>query len=132
MTTGCGTAIPLDLKISINNHYNAPVVEPWGERSQRGYGVEVIERFVRELAFVEHAGPGDQRDSRLQQVQNLSYNDLSADRQVVAAVAALEAILERQVAGQPDCVARINDPQGGLVLYHPGSAEPEVLYEPAV
>jgi len=123
---------PLDLKISINNHYNAPVVEPWGERSQRGYGVEVIERFVRELAFVEHAGPGDQRDSRLQQVQNLSYNDLSADRQVVAAVAALEAILERQVAGQPDCVARINDPQGGLVLYHPGSAEPEVLYEPAV
>jgi len=123
---------PLDMKISINNHYNAPVVEPWGERSQRGYGVEVIERFVRELAFVEHAGPGDQRDSRLQQVQNLAYNDLSADRQVVAAVAALEAILERQVAGQPDCVVRVNDPQGGLVLYRPGSAEPEVLYEPAV
>ena len=120
------------MKISINNHYNAPVVEPWGERSQRGYGVEVIERFVRELAFVEHAGPGDQRDSRLQQVQNLAYNDLSADRQVVAAVAALEAILERQVAGQPDCVVRVNDPQGGLVLYRPGSAEPEVLYEPAV
>ena len=123
---------PLDMKISINNHYNAPVVEPWGERSQRGYGVEVIERFVRELAFVEHAGPGDQRDSRLQQIQNLAYNDLSADRQVVAAVAALEAILERQVAGQPDCVVRVNDPQGGLVLYRPGSAEPEVLYEPAV
>ena len=44
---------PLKRKTTINNHYNGSFVEPWGERSQRGYGVEVIERFVRELAFVE-------------------------------------------------------------------------------
>jgi predicted dehydrogenase len=123
---------PIDMKISINNHYNAPLMEPWGERSQRGYGVEVIERFARELAFVEHGGSEDQRHTRLQQVQTLSYNDLAADRQVVAAVAALEAVLERQAAGEPDCVVRVNDPQGGLVLYRPGSAEPDVLYEPRV
>ena len=123
---------PLDMKISINNHYNAPVVEPWGERSQRGYGIEVIERFARELAFVEHGGAADQRQDRMQQVQSLSYNDLSADRQVVAAVAALEAILERQAAGEPDCVVRVNDPQGGLVLYRPGAPDPEVLYAPRV
>ena len=60
--------------------------------------------------------------------RRLSYNDLSADRQTVAAVQALEAILERQAPGEPDCVVRVNDPQGGLVLYRPGSAEPIVLY----
>ncbi len=48
------------MKISINNHYNGTFLEPWGERSQRGYGVEVIERFVREVAFVEFGGDQDE------------------------------------------------------------------------
>ena len=47
---------PLDLKISMNNHYNGTFLEPWGEHSQRGYGIEGIERFVRELARVEFGG----------------------------------------------------------------------------
>lgn len=123
---------PIELKTSINNHYNAEFLEPWGERSQRGYGVEVIERFVRELAFVEHGGEPAGRPARLQRFRELTYNDLSADRQVVAAVQALEAILARQAKGEPDCVVRVNDPRGGLVLYPPGKAEPEVLYEPRV
>ncbi|MCA9071204.1 MAG: gfo/Idh/MocA family oxidoreductase, partial [Planctomycetaceae bacterium] len=120
---------PLKMKNSINNHYNAPVLEPWGERSQRGYGIEVIERFAREVAEVEFGGPESERNQRLARARELSYNELATDRQVVAAVQALEAILDQNVKGAPDCVVRVNDPNGGLVLYRPGLAEPQVLYE---
>ena len=123
---------PFSVKNSINNHYNAPVVEPWGERSQRGYGVEVIERFAREVGYVEYGGPAENRAERLSEMRRLTYNDLTADRQTVAAVQALEAILDHHTAGEPDCVVRVNDSNGGLVLYRPGSSEFEVLYEPKV
>jgi D-galacturonate reductase len=123
---------PLSLKTTMNNHYNGSFLEPWGQRSQRGYGIEVIERFVRELAYVEFGGNAADRPTRLEEIGRLNYNDLSADRQPVAAVQALEAILERQAAGEPDCVVRVNDSRGGLVLYRPGSAEPIVLYRDKV
>ena len=120
---------PLKRKITVNNHYNGTFLEPWGERSQRGYGVEVLERFARELAYVKYAGAATDESQRLAEVQALSYNDLAADRQSVAAVQALEAILERHAAGEPDCVVRVNDSHGGLVLYRPGSSEPQLLYD---
>jgi predicted dehydrogenase len=123
---------PLKRKTTINNHYNGTFLEPWGERSQRGYGIEVLDRFVRELATVEFGGPAGERNSRLATVRGLAYNDLAADRQTVAAVQALEAILDHQHRGQTDCVVRVNDPAGGLVLYRPGSSEPTVLYRPRV
>lgn len=99
---------------------------------KRGYGIEVIERFVRELAYVEFAGDTTGRTARLAEVQKLSYNDLASDRQTVAAVQALEAILTHAASGEPDCVVRVNDSSGGLVLYRPGSDEPQVLYAPSV
>jgi predicted dehydrogenase len=123
---------PSAVKISINNHYNGTFIEPHGERTQRGYGIEVLERFAREVALVEYGGPVNQRELRLSEMCALSYNDLSADRQVVAAVQAMEAILARRAAGAPDCVVHVNEERGGLVLYEPGSSNPEVLYEPAV
>ncbi|MGE5193015.1 MAG: Gfo/Idh/MocA family protein [Deltaproteobacteria bacterium] len=123
---------PGAIKITQNNHYSAKFLEPWGERSQRGYGVEVLERFVHEAAYVEFGGPAEKRRERLAEMEQLVYNDLAADRQTVAAVQALEAILERQHQGRPDCVVRANDPRGGLVLYEPGAADPEILYEPPV
>lgn len=137
---------PIKMKTTMNNHYNGTFVEPWGERSQRGYGIEVLERFVRELAYVEFAGqsrererPGSVADAsgsgrakRYQEMQSLGYNDLAADRQTVAAVQALEAILARHTAGESDCVVRVNDSQGGLVLYRPGMSEPDVLYAGSV
>ncbi len=123
---------PGTLKITLNNHYSSRFLEPWNECSQRGYGVEVLERFVREVAFVEFGGRGDKRGDRLAEIESLTYNDLAADRQTVAAVQALEAILERQAKGRPDCIVRVNDARGGLVLYEPGSSQPEVLYEPSV
>jgi hypothetical protein len=113
----------------MNNHYNGSFVEPWGERAQRGYGIEVIDRFVRELAYVEFAGHKASRPQRLDEIRKLAYNDASSDRQTVAAVQALEAILDRQRHGEPDCVVRVNDAKGGLVLYRPGSAKIDVLYE---
>ncbi len=123
---------PLERKISINNHYNGSFLEPWGERSQRGYGIEVLERFFREVAAVEFGGPADQRDERLAQANSLAYNDIAADRQTVAAIQAMEAILAKHAVGSPNCVVEIDHPAGGLVLFSPGVGTPEVLYAPAV
>jgi predicted dehydrogenase len=119
---------PVQMKTTMNNHYNGTFVEPWGERSQRGYGIETIERFVRELAQVEFGGPVGERAQRLAAARELGYNDLASDRQVVAAVQALEAILGRAAKGEPDCVVRVNDRRGGLVLCPPGRETCEVLY----
>jgi D-galacturonate reductase len=119
---------PNQRKININNHYNGVFLEPWGERSQRGYGVEVLERFVREVATVEFGGPPAERKQRLAAARKLDYNDVSADRQVVAAVQAMEAILDRHVAGTPNCVVEVDHKLGGLVLLAPGRSECEVLY----
>jgi D-galacturonate reductase len=119
---------PLARKVHINNHYNGTFLEPWGERSQRGYGVEVLERFVREVATVEFGGPAGERPARLAAARQLTYNDVSADRQVVAAVQAMEAILARHAAGVPNCIVQVDHPRGGLVLLAPGRAEVEVLY----
>jgi len=119
---------PTELKNTPNYHYNGTFLEPWGERSQRGYGIEIIERFFREVAFVEYGGNPEQRTERLRQMQSLSYNDLSADRNCVAIVQAMEAILARAAVGIPGCLVRVNNSDGGLVLYEPGNSKPTILY----
>jgi predicted dehydrogenase len=119
---------PAELKITPNHHYNGTFLEPWGERSQRGYGIEILRRFFEEVAFVEFGGPAAGRPERLERMRSLTYNDVSADRNTVAVVQALEAILERHAHGQTGCVVEVNGPRGGLVLHTPGSAEPAVLY----
>lgn len=119
---------PTELKITPNYHYNGTFLEPWGDRSQRGYGVEIIERFFREVAYVEFGGAPAQRADRLREMQALTYNDLAADRNCVAIVQALEAILREASQGKPGCVVKVNGPDGGLVLYEPGNAQPLILY----
>jgi predicted dehydrogenase len=125
-------ATPFNRKISMNNHYNGTFLEPWGERSQRGYGIEVLQRFAHEVATVEFGGAKSERPQRLEKARALSYNDLSADRQTVAAVQAMEAILARHAAGQPNAVVEVDHKHGGLVLCVPGRAESEVLYSGSV
>ncbi|MBA4068078.1 MAG: gfo/Idh/MocA family oxidoreductase [Isosphaera sp.] len=119
---------PHELKNTPNYHYNGTFLEPWGERTQRGYGVEVIERFFREVAHVEFGGEPAGRAARLREMRGLAYNDLSADRNCVAIVQAMEAILARAAAGAPGCLVKVNGPAGGLALYEPGNATPTVLY----
>jgi predicted dehydrogenase len=119
---------PHEMKITPNHHYNGTFVEPWGERSQRGYGVEVLRRFFEEVAYVEHAGPPALRPQRLEEMRALTYNDLSADRNVVAVVQALEAILRQHAAGRPGCAVTVNGERGGLVLAEPGRGDAVVLY----
>ena len=87
-----------------------------------------MERFVREVATVEFGGPASERAARLEAARKLNYNDVSADRQVVAAVQAMEAVLAKHAAGTPNCIVEIDHKLGGLVLLAPGNAEPEVLY----
>ncbi len=123
---------PHDLKNTPNHHYNGSFLEPWGERSQRGYGIEVIKRFFREVATVEFGGPAAERGARLTAARALTYNDLSADRNCVAVVQAMEAILAAHAAGSPGGVVRVNAAAGGLSLYLPGVAEPRILYAPPV
>ncbi len=118
---------PTALKTTINSHYNATFVEPWGERTQRGYGIECLRRFVEEVAYVEFGGPKENRAARLDEMRALSYNDLSADRQVVSAIHAMEAILAHAAAGEPDGVVRIST-DGAMALHFPGRAEPVGLY----
>jgi D-galacturonate reductase len=122
---------PGEFKYTPNYHYNGAFVEPWCERSQRGYGVEVIRRFFEEVAFVEHGTSGD-RDTRLKAMRALRYNDLSADRNCVAIIQSLEAILAEHAAGRPGCLAIVNGPHGGLVLERPGSTERVTLHGPNV
>ena len=119
---------PGELKYTPNHHYNGKFLEPWNERSQRGYGVEIIERFFAEVAQVEFGGPSERRGERLKAVRGMTYADLEGDRNTVAAVQALETILSHHAAGRPGCVVRVNDPAGGLVLLAPGVGTHEVLY----
>jgi predicted dehydrogenase len=123
---------PGEVKYTPNHHYNGTFLEPWNATSQRGYGIEILERFFAEVAHVEFGGPSGGRDQRLRSVQDLQYNDLTADRATVAAVQALEAILREHAQGRPAALVRVNQPEGGLVLWTPGSSEATVLYEPAV
>ncbi|MFQ3592422.1 MAG: Gfo/Idh/MocA family oxidoreductase [Gemmataceae bacterium] len=117
---------PRELKNTPNHHYNGTFLEPWGERSQRGYGIEAISRFFEEVAYVEYGGPPSQRTERLQAMRALRYADLGADRATVAAVQSLEAILAHHAAGQAGGVVFVDDPLG-LILHTPGQP-PEVLY----
>jgi predicted dehydrogenase len=123
---------PGELKITPNHHYNGAFLEPWNERSQRGYGIEVLKRFFEEVAFVEFAGPPAERRSRWVQVRSLAYNDLSADRNTVAVVQALEAILARQAEGQPGSMVEVNPGRNGLVLRVAGREEAIELYSQRV
>lgn len=123
---------PGELKNTPNHHYNGTFIEPWNQPSQRGYGIEAVARFFEEAAFVEFGGAKDTREQRLAQMRQLSYNDVSADRNTVAVVQALEAILHRHAAGQPGCIVEVNGAAGGLVLLAPGQQKKEVLYDKPV
>ena len=114
---------PIKLKTTMNNHYNGTFLEPWGERSQRGYGIEVIERFVRGSGVRRVRRTGRRaRGRRLAEMQELAYNDLAADRQDGRRRQAMEAILAKHAAGKPNCVVEVDHPAGGLVLFEPGKA----------
>jgi hypothetical protein len=115
------------LKYTPNHHYNGTFIEPWGERSQRGYGIEIIRRFFEEVAYVEHGGPAPQRGDRLSAMRGLAYNDLSADRNCVAIVQAMEAILQCHATGEPGARVEVNGEHGGLVLWRQAQ-KPAVLY----
>lgn len=123
---------PHELKNTPNHHYNGSFVEPWGERSQRGYGIDVLQRFFEEVSYVEFGGPAAQRDNRLIEMRALAYNDLSADRNTVAVVQALEAILHEQAAGRPGSIVEVNMADGGLVLRSPGKSRSTILYREKV
>jgi D-galacturonate reductase len=122
-------ADPSQLAITPNHHYNADLLEPWGERRRRGYGLEAIRRIFEEVATVEFGGPAAERQDRLDQMRALTYNDLAADRNVVAAVQGMEVILGRHAAGTPGCIVTVNTPKPGLWLHVPDRAEPECLYD---
>jgi D-galacturonate reductase len=118
---------PTRLKTTLNTHYNAASLEPWGARTQRGYGIEVLRRFVEEVAYVEFGGATEQRGVRLEEMRALRYNDLTAERSVVAAVQAMEAILTCAAEGSPDGVARLSS-EGQLTLHLPDRREPVLLH----
>ena len=86
---------PHELKNTPNYHYNGTFEEPYGERCQRGYGIETLRHFFEQAATVECGGPESERVKRLTAMRNQTYNDLAADRNCVAVVQAVETILKR-------------------------------------
>jgi D-galacturonate reductase len=119
---------PIELKSTPNHHYSSEFLEPWGARSHRGYGIEILQRFFEEVAFVEFGGPRADRAQRWEQMRALAYNDLSADRNTAAVIQALEAILEHHAQGQPGSIVEVNGVSGGLNLYSPQQTAPLTLY----
>jgi len=119
---------PQTIKETPNHHYNAELLEPWNERRRRGYGLEVINKFLEDLAHLEFGGPESQKINRLQSLRGQSWCDLSADRNTVAIVQAMEAILDCHAQGVPGACALINTPEGGISMKFPGSSEKRVLY----
>ena len=119
---------PHEFKNTPNYHYNGTFIEPWEARAQRGYGLEILQRFFEEVAYVEFGGDEARRTNRLEAMRALAYNDMNSDRNVVAIVQALEAILAEQAQGRVETCCRINDPAGGLVLAMPGAGQARVLY----
>ena len=119
---------PVELKSAPNHHYSSEFLEPWGARSHRGYGIEILQRFFEEVGFVEFGGPRTDRARRWEQMRALAYNDLSADRNTVAVIQALEAILAHHAQGQPGSIVEVNGTGGGLALSVPGRNDRDVLY----
>ena len=123
---------PQTIKETPNHHYNAELLEPWNERRRRGYGLEVIHRFMEDLAHLEFGGPESRRQDRLMALREQPWCDLSAERNTVAIVQAMEAILKYHAAGLPGACAFINTPEGGITLKFPGSTEHQILYSKKV
>lgn len=119
---------PLLIKETPNNHYNADILEPWDIRKKRGYGLETIQKFIEDLAYLEYGGIQRDRNLRLRFLQKQTWCDISGERNTVAIVQAMEAILDAHANGHPGGVATFNDPAGGLVLRFPGSKETRILY----
>jgi D-galacturonate reductase len=99
---------PNELKNTPNYHYNGQFLEPDGQRSQRGYGLEAIRNFFEQVAFVRY-GPGDV-NQRIHFITHQRHNDLSADRNVIIAIEAVESILAAAADGRP----------GGIVMFRDG------------
>ncbi|MFL5330548.1 MAG: Gfo/Idh/MocA family protein [Gemmataceae bacterium] len=114
------------VRLTPNNHYSASVLEPWDVRGHRGYGLEAVERFFSEVAYVEFGGAATSRHERRREMSQLIHNDLSADRNVVAAVMACEAILQDQLVGFPGSMV-VNRPDG-VVLLRAGNPAEVSLY----
>lgn len=119
---------PEVLKITPNHHYNAQCLEPWGEMRHRGYGLEVIERFFHEVAYVEYAEQIQTRAARFNEISQLRYNDIAQDKRVIAVVQALEQILSEQAAGSVNSTVTVDEPGDGLWLWKLGASKPEPLY----
>lgn len=119
---------PHQIKETPNHHYNAELLEPWNERRRRGYGLEVVQRFLEDVAHLEFGGPDSSKMDRLAELKKQSWCDLSADRNTVAIVQSMEAILESHSQGKPGATAFINTDEGGIVLRLPGESGATVIY----
>ncbi len=120
---------PFKRKTTMNNHYNGTFAEPWGERSQRGYGIESSSGLSARRRTSNTAGPPVSATNDSARCSGLATTTWRPDRQTVAAVQAMEAILAKHAEGTPNCVVEVDSLSGGLVLLVPGKNERHVLYE---
>lgn len=85
---------PNEFKNTPNYHYNGTFLEPWGERTQRGYGIEAIHHFFEQVAYVDYGGPAEEKRTRWNRMHDQWFNDLAHDENCVAVIEATEDILK--------------------------------------
>jgi D-galacturonate reductase len=109
---------PHELKNTPNYHYNGTFEEPWGERTQRGYGIEAIRHFFEQCTFVEFGGPDMEKRKRWNHIHEQHYNDIAADENSVAVIEALERILEQYNSVFPQNTARFEYGDYGIDIWY--------------
>ena len=115
---------PGELKNTPNHHYNGTFLEPWGERSQRGYG-DRDHRAVLPRGGVRRVRRPAGRARRAARGRCGRWPTTTCRPTGTAWPSCRR--WKRSSAGRgghPGCVVKVNGPAGGLVLYEPGNAKP--------
>ena len=124
---------PIERKITMNNHYNGTFLEPWGERSQRGYGIEVL-GAVRSRAGHGRVRRPDGEAGRAARSRAGSHLQRPFGR--AANRGRRRRRWKPSSPGTPlasrIASSNVDHPAGGLVLLRPGTSEIEVLYKGSV
>jgi hypothetical protein len=82
--------------------------------------------------MVFQAASPESKLMRLTDVRAMGHAALESDRNVVAIVQSMEALLVAHAGGKPGGIVVVNGDAGGLVMHLPGSDEPVILYQPPV
>ena len=119
---------PTVLKTTLNNHYNGTFLEPWGDRSQRGYGIEVLDGSSGRSPTSNSAALPERRHDRAGGNARASLQrsrGRSPGRGRRAGDGGDSGPRRRRARRTASCAFRLT---GAMTLHLPGRSEPVMLY----